>query len=604
MTTVAEPATWTVAVAAAGVAAASFALYLRLRPRLAGTPLALAAFVAFVTITAVDAVESVLAILALTGRPSFAAQLSPTTAILIGIGQAGLIQLFVLYPRPLPRRWGDPVVFAGYATAVAVAVLGPTGLLFEPAEFHTGIPYPTATSTYWLLAAPQLGLMFVLATRNTYLAFRGKSDAERRGAAGLAFALWGPLMLYPFIGALGVPSESAASIALLTSMWVAGMYIAMSGGYLPTPVAATMKRVLHAVPEAVLIVGRSGEMAFANRAAVALLEVPAHPTGDPYALALLRALPDTSVREEVIRGVDAVLHGQRPRLEMHVERTGTGNRPSRLTVDPLESPSSEQGATAAVVQFIDESAARALLAEQERTARLADLVIRVLGHDLKAPLAVIQGYLELALLRLGKGPTEAEIGDAMRGLKRAEQAAASMLVIMANARAISRLTMPASERPTVQATDLSKMVREVSDILRPLAEAKNQRLTVETPAELLVVVSPGFESVIGNLTTNAIRYTPEGGEVNVRLSRESGVIAFEVADTGPGVALEQRPRLFRRFERLAQEQSAKSHGLGLSIVASVVELSGGRVEVLDRRDARPGALFRVEIPCAPIGLTR
>jgi len=225
-----------------------------------------------------------------------------------------------------------------------------------------------------------------------------------------------------------------------------------------------------------------------------------------------------------------------------------------------------------------------------------ELVIRILGHDLKAPIGVIQGYLELAGGQL-EAPLDPMVLARVRDdLHKAAEAASSMLVLLANARAISRLTMSPKEAPPGEVIDLGRMVLDVVGMLKPLAEAKRLQFRVEAREGLRAPVVPGFESVISNLTTNAIKYTPPAGAVDVSLREEKGRVVLTVEDTGPGIPVEMRPRLFRKFERLAQEQSVGSHGLGLSIAASLVEISGGTIGVSDRPDGRPGTVFQVEIP--------
>jgi PAS domain S-box-containing protein len=238
-------------------------------------------------------------------------------------------------------------------------------------------------------------------------------------------------------------------------------------------------------------------------------------------------------------------------------------------------------------------------AATKQLAVLQELVIRILGHDLKAPIAVVQGHLELAQAELAKGPLDAaKVESLQKRLRRAGEASASMLVTLANARAISRLTMGSEESSPPESVDLARIVKEMVTILRPLAEARQQQLKVEAPEQLLVALPPGFESVVGNLLTNAIKYTPKAGRIDLTLTTKGARTVLEVMDTGPGVPADLRPRLFRKFERLQEELSVGSHGLGLSIAYSVVELAGGTISCADRPDGAGGAVFRVEVPRA------
>jgi PAS domain S-box-containing protein len=247
-------------------------------------------------------------------------------------------------------------------------------------------------------------------------------------------------------------------------------------------------------------------------------------------------------------------------------------------------------------------------AEQEREALadnarhlgdIQDLVIRIVGHDLKAPIAVMQGYLKM--VEGGLDAPVAQVGlSTLRGhVRKAEEAASSMLVLMGNARAISRLTMENSGRAKFESIDVDRLIRETAEMLRPLASSKSIELAVASAPGLRLAVAPGFESVVSNLIGNAIKYTPSGGRVDVKVSEGVGTVLIDVEDTGPGIAPEQRARLFKKFERLGLEQTVGSHGLGLSIAASLVELSGGTITANDRADGRKGSVFRVEIPRQP-----
>ena len=238
---------------------------------------------------------------------------------------------------------------------------------------------------------------------------------------------------------------------------------------------------------------------------------------------------------------------------------------------------------------------------RQRLSNLQDLVIRVMGHDLKAPIAVVQNYLELALFSLAKMPEDPNREAVKRALGKAGEVAASMFVILGNARAISRLTMDEGAAPKREPVDAVKVVGQAVEGMRPLAEAKRQALEVSLPGELKMTLPPAFESVVWNLVSNAIKYTPAGGRISVRLTKGASSATLEVEDTGPGIPAEARQRIFRKFERLPRDESKGGHGLGLSIAASLVELGGGTLSVHDRADGKSGCLFRVEMPGRPEG---
>jgi two-component system sensor histidine kinase BaeS len=105
--------------------------------------------------------------------------------------------------------------------------------------------------------------------------------------------------------------------------------------------------------------------------------------------------------------------------------------------------------------------------------------------------------------------------------------------------------------------------------------------------------------VLGNLVTNAIRYTPQGGQITLRAHRhENGWVALEVADTGPGIASDDLPHVFERFYRADESRTGSDggSGLGLAIAKAIVEAHKGKIEA----DSKPevGTVFTVHLPAA------
>jgi signal transduction histidine kinase len=105
--------------------------------------------------------------------------------------------------------------------------------------------------------------------------------------------------------------------------------------------------------------------------------------------------------------------------------------------------------------------------------------------------------------------------------------------------------------------------------------------------------------LLDNLLSNAIKFTPAHGRVSVRVSRSNGSVVLEVEDTGPGIPLDERGRLFERFfrARSATESAAPGTGLGLSIAKAIAEAHGGSIGVTTEEGV--GTCFRVELPLDP-----
>jgi signal transduction histidine kinase len=128
----------------------------------------------------------------------------------------------------------------------------------------------------------------------------------------------------------------------------------------------------------------------------------------------------------------------------------------------------------------------------------------------------------------------------------------------------------------------------VTEFYDPLAERKGVSFSLETggarPAEMAGDPSLLFEA-IGNLVDNAIKFTPSGGRVTVRVFRENGNLGIAVADTGPGIPAEEREAVLRRFYRAERSRHTPGSGLGLSLVAAVARLHGLHLVI---EDAKPG----------------
>jgi signal transduction histidine kinase len=148
-------------------------------------------------------------------------------------------------------------------------------------------------------------------------------------------------------------------------------------------------------------------------------------------------------------------------------------------------------------------------------------------------------------------------------------------------------------------TPVLPFVRDAISLLEVLAEEKAQHLSLEGDADAKMEADPMIlRQVVINLLDNAIKYTPAGGDISVRVSHALKTIAIEVEDCGPGIAVEHRERIFDRFYRVDEGRSreAGGAGLGLAIAKWGANAHGGRLEL----DCPPGGgcIFRVLLPAA------
>ena len=215
------------------------------------------------------------------------------------------------------------------------------------------------------------------------------------------------------------------------------------------------------------------------------------------------------------------------------------------------------------------------------------------SHELRTPLTVLQGELE-AIAQKGQGlPDDVRdtIGSALEETQRLSKIVASLL-------AISRLEAGEARVQPVR-LDFAELARTTTDQMKLLAEEKRISLTSDGSEPVEIQADPSrLKQVVVNLLDNAIKYTPEGGNVSISVMRRDDHAVLEVADSGLGISADDLPHVFERFYRADKARSRQmgGTGLGLSIVRSICLAHGGQITV-NSTEGR-GSLFRVELPLA------
>ena len=147
-----------------------------------------------------------------------------------------------------------------------------------------------------------------------------------------------------------------------------------------------------------------------------------------------------------------------------------------------------------------------------------------------------------------------------------------------------------------QRLDVSALVQQALAQAAPQAIALGLELSLEAPDQLFCALDRvAFESVLGNLLENALRYVPAGGRVAVSLAQVDGLLTFAVSDDGPGIPPQARERAFERFWRGQAHESTAGSGLGLAIVRQAALRLGGSVHIEDGLQGR-GARFVLQMP--------
>ncbi len=211
-----------------------------------------------------------------------------------------------------------------------------------------------------------------------------------------------------------------------------------------------------------------------------------------------------------------------------------------------------------------------------------------IAHDLRTPLSVILGYTEA--LRDNKLPAEQDIFDTMH------LEAQHLQRLIDDLRTLS--LADAGELPlTRQPLAPQALLERAASAHRAHAQAQGVTLAVETALVLPAVNVDGerMAQVLGNLLSNAVRYTPAGGTITLAADARDGAVQLRVQDTGSGIAPDDLPHVFERFYRAdAARQQDGSSGLGLAIAKGIVEAHGGTIAVASTPGA--GTTFTITLP--------
>ena len=198
-----------------------------------------------------------------------------------------------------------------------------------------------------------------------------------------------------------------------------------------------------------------------------------------------------------------------------------------------------------------------------------------IAHDLRSPLTRLRARLEAAYIDV-----EAGKGDAEEALAQALTDTDGVLKTFGAVLSIARL-QAAGEAPNPVVFDPAELGADMAELYEPVCEDKAIDFSAEITRDLSIRGNREFlAQAIANLLDNAVKYTPSGGAIMLRVRRRSsGEVEYSVTDTGPGVPEEDRERVIQRFVRLENSRNEPGAGLGLSLVAAVAEAHGGRLEL-------------------------
>jgi two-component system phosphate regulon sensor histidine kinase PhoR len=334
--------------------------------------------------------------------------------------------------------------------------------------------------------------------------------------------------------------------------------------------------ILSGMVEGVVAIDREERVVHMNAVAGRLLGVqPGDSTGQRvWDVTRLAEIPD--ILERTQNGEE--FHG-----EVKLPSAGEETIHMEFNASPLRDAAG--GRAGSVVVLHDLTELRRL--EQVRS----DFVANV-SHELKTPLTAIRGMVETML-----DDRDMEPDQARRFLDRVANQTKRLSLLVTDLLTLARIES-AEVRTDRRPVDLRDPVQECASRAQPLCQMKSIQLDVDLPQTPAILVGDDedLRQIVGNLLDNALKYTPEGGRVALRVIPKGSEILVEVEDTGIGIDPRDSERVFERFYRVDKARSRElgGTGLGLAIVKHLVLSAGGRIS-LDSTPGR-GSRFGVHLP--------
>jgi signal transduction histidine kinase len=230
----------------------------------------------------------------------------------------------------------------------------------------------------------------------------------------------------------------------------------------------------------------------------------------------------------------------------------------------------------------------------EALVSFKDELLRTVSHDLKNPLNNIMGYSDMLMENMRSA--DLDVDDSLVILERIRRSTDMMYHLVVTLLDLDRLE--GGIRLEIRPTSLAQLLEDIYGQYQLAAETKRINLEIRHQNETYITpVDPArFAQALSNLVSNAIKYTPEGGNVQVDLGRHDDKTVIRIMDNGYGIPADALPNLFKKFYRVNTDQHRRVEGtgLGLSIVKAIVDLHGGNITV----ESQPGqgSIFHVVLP--------
>jgi two-component system, OmpR family, phosphate regulon sensor histidine kinase PhoR len=338
--------------------------------------------------------------------------------------------------------------------------------------------------------------------------------------------------------------------------------------------------ILGAMEDGLLVVDARSRVTLMNPTFQKLFELRDPAVGVPLVEAVRHATLDQLITETLLTGeamrCELSLADSRTHSERHIE----------VSAVPIKNAE----VTGAVVLFHD-------ITELKQLDQIRRDFVANVSHELRTPLSILRGYIEVLF-----DEPEASREELTRILSIMERHSKRLQRLVDDLLSLAQLESSHAELEI----SVVRMDELFNNLIRDWKEkltGKNLKVIVDLPSETLMLRADGtrLEEVLHNLLDNAVKFSPENGEIRLRGTRCGSNVVLSVADNGIGISKEHLPRIFERFYRA---DKARSHelggtGLGLAIVKHIAQLHGGRVEA--DSELGHGTTIRVVLPEVPPG---
>ncbi len=326
-----------------------------------------------------------------------------------------------------------------------------------------------------------------------------------------------------------------------------------------------------AILDPCIVVDQTGEIRSANSKANLFFEaetVGKHLTVALRAPAVLQAVNEATLNGTASRVSHTIRFPVIRKIDVHVTPLGVDENAKRVALVILHD-----------------------MTHEEQIERMrADFVANA-SHELRTPLASISGFIETMQ---GSAKNDAKARDMFLNVMKAQ--ADRMALLIDDLLSLGRIEITEHIAPHEEA-DITRIVKQACDLLRPMAQDQNCELQLELPEEMPVIGdSSQLSQVVHNLIENAIKYAASGKKIIIEGSTGDNTSKLSIRDFGPGIAPEHVPRLTERFYRVSAEDSRSrgGTGLGLAIAKHIINRHRGRL-VIESEQGK-GSQFTIYVP--------